>query len=327
MPKRVTDSHPLYRLVYFAPIFALFFVFSTFVFFYQKFLKCPAGNKCDLVNLKWVFQAIRPEFATAAEGYVDRVNWTLAGGLHLVVSVAALLVSSFIIYQMLDHLRAWERLLFILVTLFVAADLGLYVAINTAADVTSPAQMLLERTVARILPDINFYNRLFDALGSMVGITLAVASCTIIWRNTGVAPDERELRHHLRLLRGLLYAGAAALIIGVLRLATSLNWGGDFWTDDSAAGKEIAKLTTGIISSLGISYTLALACMYLPTVLVLSARARRLAKDESPDKQDEWLKNHGLTLSYLGYLPRLLALLGPILVGPIGTALSKLGSP
>ncbi|HEX9918828.1 MAG TPA: hypothetical protein VGA87_06660 [Pyrinomonadaceae bacterium] len=276
--------------------------------------------------MKWVFQAIRPEFATGAEGYVDRVHWTLAGGLHLVVSVAALLVSSFVIYRMLDHLGARERLLFIFIALFIAADIGLYVAIHTASDVSSPAQILLEQTVARVLPDINFYNRLFDALGTMVGITLAVASCTIIWRNTGVQPEERELRNHLRLLRGLLYAGAAALVIGVLRLAATLHWGGDFWTDNSPAGEEVSKLTTGIVSSLGISYTLALTSMYVPTVLVLSARARALAKNESPDKQEEWLKNHGLTLSYLGYLPRLLALLGPILVGPVGTALSKLGN-
>ncbi|MCA1566529.1 MAG: hypothetical protein LC803_12975 [Acidobacteria bacterium] len=324
MTSRITVSHPLSRLVYFAPLLTTSFVLFTFTTFYRSFLQCSPGYKCDLINLESVFQGIRPDFATSAEGYVLRVNWTLAGGLHLVVSLAALLVSGIIIYQALHHHGVRSRLMLILVTLFVAADIGLYVAILTASDVNSPAQMLLERTVAQVLPHINFYNRLFDALGMMVGATLAVAACTIIWRNTDEAQDEKELIRRSRLLRVLLYAGAAALIVGVFRLGASLNWGKDFWVAGSPAGKDASTLVTGIISSLGISYTLILGSVYVPTMIMLRARAEALAKVESPDEQEEWLKKHGLTLSYIAYVPRILAILGPIIAGPIGKFLSDL---
>ncbi|MDQ1612199.1 MAG: hypothetical protein QOG00_2130 [Pyrinomonadaceae bacterium] len=324
MSKRVIVNPPTPRALHLAPLLTTLFVFATFGIFYGKFLQCPDGSYQCLLSFKLLFRELRPEVATSAAGYIDRVTWTLAGGLHLVVSLAAMTVSCFIIYSALDRHRVRDRWLLIIVTLLVAANIGLCVAILTAADVSSPAQLMLERTAARVIPRINFYNRGFDALGLTVGITLAVAACTIIWRNPGETQDERELMRRQRLLRALLYAGAAALVIGVLRLGTAVGWGGSFWAANTPAGKEASSLITGIVSSLGISYTLALASMYLPAMLVLNARAQTLAETESPDRQEEWLKKNGLTLSLVGHLPRLLALLGPVLVGPVGELLSRL---
>jgi len=310
---------------YLAPLFITLFVLAIFPVFYATFLSCPsADEKCNLVNLKLIFADISPEVATSAVGYLDRVTWTLAGGLHLIVSLAAIAVSCLIIYHALNRHGVRERLGLICASLAVAANLGLIAAVLTSLDVSSPARLILERTAALAVPRIDFYNRFFEALGVTVGIMLAVAASTLIWRDTREMQDEEELKRRLRLLRALLYAGAAALIIGVLRLAAALNWGGDFWAAGSPAGKEAASLLNGILSSLGISYTLILVSMYLPTVLMLNARAQALAQAKAPEKSKEWLEKNGLTLSYLGYLPRLLALLGPILVGPLGQLLNKL---
>ncbi|HEX8457609.1 MAG TPA: hypothetical protein VF656_09945 [Pyrinomonadaceae bacterium] len=312
-------------LLYLTPLFATIVALSTFFGLYEKFLFCPEKNTpCDLVNLQSIFQDIRPETGTSVAGYLNRVTWTLAGGLHFLISLAAIVLSGVVIYHALNGRPLRIRLLRIFIMLVVSADAGLIAALLTSADVSSPAHLMLARTVARVIPDIDFYNRLFDALGLTVGMMLAFAACTLIWRKEGETQDERELKRRLHLLRGLLYAGAAALIIGVLRLAAALNWGGGFWAAGSASGREMSALINGIVSSLGISYTLILVSIYLPTVLILNGRAQTLAQAESPDEPKAWLEKRGLTLSFLGYLPRLLALLGPVLIGPIGQLINKL---
>ncbi|HEV2799978.1 MAG TPA: hypothetical protein VGW12_05765 [Pyrinomonadaceae bacterium] len=325
MPKQATVGSFTSCFLSLTPLLASIVAFFIYGLMYVNFLYCADNSpQCRLINLQSVFRDIRPETGMSVAGYLDRVTWTLAGGLHLLVSLAAILVSGLVIYHALNGYRARVRWMLILIALIVAADMGLITALLTAADASSPARLILARTVARVMIDIDFYNRLFDALGITVGMMLTFAACALIWRDKGETQGEAELKRRLRLLRALLYAGAAALIIGVLRLAAALNWGGGFWASGSASGREASALINGIISSLGISYTLILVSMYLPTVLILNARVESLAHAVAPENPKEWLDKRGLILSYRGYLPRLLALLGPVLIGPFGQLLNAL---
>src|SRR5262249_34956455 len=121
--------------------------------------------------------------------------------------------------------------------------------------------------------------------------------------------DGSELARRLRMLRYLLYLGAALLVIGVIRTSTTLNWARSFFPAESEVSKLTDPLIKGIVSSLGTYYTLIMAGIYLPPTLILLVRARELAKAVEPDKQKEWLSDRGLSLSFSQSLPRLLAIL------------------
>jgi hypothetical protein len=74
---------------------------------------------------------------------------------------------------------------------------------------------------------------------------------------------------------------------------------------------------------MGTVFTLFAAGVYLPAALLLRARVRKLALRQKPDDPERWLKSHGLMLSFPQYLPRVIALLGPLLAGPLGELLGK----
>jgi membrane protein DedA with SNARE-associated domain len=109
----------------------------------------------------------------------------------------------------------------------------------------------------------------------------------------------------------------------VLRLSAMLSWGQSFLAPDTATGKSVSTLVAGITSSLGVYFTLLMLGMYLPAALLLRERARRVAEGDDFEAREDWLKKHGLAISVADYIPRVLALLGPLLAGPIGELLKN----
>jgi hypothetical protein len=113
------------------------------------------------------------------------------------------------------------------------------------------------------------------------------------------------------------------LVIGVFRLSVMLNWGAGFFAPESAAAKTFASLNPSIVTLMGAYYTLILTAIYLPPAILLRYRARLLASAQPPEEQEDFLEKHGLTLSFTDYLPRILAILGPLMAGPIGDLLGR----
>jgi hypothetical protein len=56
--------------------------------------------------------------------------------------------------------------------------------------------------------------------------------------------------------------------------------------------------------------------MYFPAVLLLRARANELAELVEPQAPDTFLTQNGLTLSVSAWLPRIVAILSPLMAGP-----------
>jgi hypothetical protein len=133
--------------------------------------------------------------------------------------------------------------------------------------------------------------------------------------------DEKQVMHRVRLLRPVLYVGAATFVIAVLRLSATHAWGLSYLPPDSDLGKAVASLTTGIVGTMGTVYTLLIGGIYLPAAFILRARLRKIAATQ-PDPE-AWLASHGMGLSFFQFLPRVLALLGPLLAGPLGELLIR----
>lgn len=45
----------------------------------------------------------------------------------------------------------------------------------------------------------------------------------------------------------------------------------------------------------------------------------------TPPQREEWMREQGLSASFSHHLPRVAAILGPLLAGPLGDLLGRLG--
>ena len=92
---------------------------------------------------------------------------------------------------------------------------------------------------------------------------------------------------------------------------------------ESEIGKSVASLVSGIVASMGTVFTLLVAGIYVPAAILLRARIRKLAIREQPDDPDGWLETHKLTLKFSQSVRGVIALLGPLLAGPLGELIGK----
>jgi hypothetical protein len=127
---------------------------------------------------------------------------------------------------------------------------------------------------------------------------------------------ERRLRLNMKLLRLVLYLGAAVLITEIASAGALLNWPLTYLKSRSAD-----RLVSALITERAINYTVFLALLYVPAFLIFRDDAYRFARLRYPDKslaeQEEWLSSQGIGVSTWRYVPRVVAILGPLLSQPI----------
>ena len=213
----------------------------------------------------------------------------------------------------------------------------------------TPVMMdILKATIAQQgqfgIPIVFGTMNLINSLTYAAAFTLVFASCAILLPRPGVAetdirdedaaPNETEqaagealagtankfaaVSEQMKDLRIVLYFGTFLLIIGVLRMSAVTQWTLAFISQDAIDAAKSFYITLSSVT--GGFNSLILAAVYLPAAYILQRRAQLLAKELPlpPDKQEETLKSKGLTFSFRESLPRVLAILGPLLAGPIG---------
>ncbi len=181
---------------------------------------------------------------------------------------------------------------------------------------------LLEKTVKTDMGQIVEVANRVNSIGFAASFTLVLASCAILLPpNNHSSPDGlRELSKRMNYLRLVLYVGTLLLVVGVLLMRSIFHWSLAFIppTEDGV-DKIVESFTSSIVTAEAGFYTLILAGVYLPAALILQWRARSLQKlPEDVSEKDKVLQGYGLTFSFKESLPRLVAILGPFLVGPVG---------
>ena len=298
------------RIVYFLPLILPVVVVLTYFLFYQKFLFCTSDHPCSPFTSADILAGVSTSDQTRVAAYVARASWTLVNGMHFLACLCAIVTAGIVIYKALSEYDPKLRWTIVLLTVAAALDVAFGVSLLTLKDVLSPAQQLHRATIGQVLPSISKYNRIAEALSLTGALTLAVAACAILWRrDIDRELDDETVKKRMKLLRAVLYVGAATLVIAVLRLAATHAWAVSYLPPESDLGKAVATLTTGIIGSLGTSYTLVIAGIYLPAALILRSQLKEDANAKS--SIDGWL---ALT-------PRILALIAPLLAGPVGKLL------
>lgn len=255
-----------------------------------------------------------------------------------------------------------RALIFLCLFLGLSAVVGLFMA-PKAGPHDAPLLNVLAETVQRDVKNIVPIVRGTIGVSYAAAALFMWTTCAIVWppppvrrraapkpglisvtaedRSGGVAAERqrtqaRDIAERMRLLRVMLYFGTALLVIVSLRFSTELRWAADLlraWNPASpgpaadAALKPIEGYFSVITTTAAATNTLIMAAVYVPAALVLRGRAHRLAAEvtgEGPTPaREKWLQERGLAFSLAEHLPRVAALLAPLLAGPIGELIGK----
>lgn len=267
------------------------------------------------------------EDETRAAVYPARLMWMVIYAIGIITTLVALYTCAYVIWSSLRE-RFKRRARRRAVALAFAAGLATLAALLLlTGEKNMPVLVplidcVVQKDVAHALWVVAFGNALALALAAVA----LLASCATLWPVRKDAADAvAEIAARVRLLRLLLYVGMVALAVAILRLSATFGWALAALpsTEADHTAKLINIITNNVTSAEAASYTLLLAAIYVPAVLVLRRRARSLIpKDKKTTSAagDKWLEENGLniTASLKTLLPKLAAILAPLLVGAVG---------
>jgi hypothetical protein len=124
--------------------------------------------------------------------------------------------------------------------------------------------------------------------------------------------------------RAILYAGTFLLVTTVILKSSLFQWSLAFTSHEPQLNKVAMSFVSNLLSVEGGFYTLVLIAVYVPAAFVLQKRTAYLNELPIDDtERAKLLSQHRMTFSFTESLPRILAILGPVLAGPIGQFFSR----
>lgn len=170
--------------------------------------------------------------------------------------------------------------------------------------------------------------------GAMTATFIAVASISVLTRDSGEASISwQNLEARASRLRSVLYAGALGLVTFFLQLQAMFAIPEALLgTATNLASKPdvqvLKNLAEGLKIFWGSTLTLLLASIYVPAAVILRQRSLKLARQENPDglpaQIESWMRNRGLMESWTTQLAKALAILSPLLSGPLAALAANL---
>jgi hypothetical protein len=155
---------------------------------------------------------------------------------------------------------------------------------------------------------------LLDAIGVVATTLLAFAASVVLCSKDQTKSETTQVKNRMQCLLLILYAGAALLVIEILRLSAVLHWSMSYLqplNEEKEAlhlYENLSSVISDVITVMGSLYTLLLAALYVPAAIILNGQS-------TSKKVDLPVSTH---------LLRLAAILGPLLAGPVGELLSRL---
>lgn len=167
-------------------------------------------------------------------------------------------------------------------------------------------------------------------LASLCGIVIYAASQEtkhITDPESDLDRIEQRLLLYMKLLRLSLYLGAAVLVTEILNVSALLHWPLAYLDTKNTAYGSVDNLVSALIAERAVNYTGFLALLYIPSFLIFKEDAYRVACHKLPDKsladREAWLKEQGISFSVWEYLPRAIAILGPLLSTPVSELMRR----
>lgn len=267
-----------------------------------------------------------------------RFVWAFFAGMSALLSLASFVTAALLVRAAprMGRLGARGRTL---LTLAPSAAMALLL-LSRPEGPLSILHPLLQGTVAADpqlgMPSIPAAMNVLNALSLGSALALAISGWLLVQPDRPQAaptplPPAVELARRLdglqataTLLRVILYVTTAALVVGVLRLSATLSWVEAFLTPGDAA--IFAGFGTTVTAMVGAHYSLTLAGLYLPAAYIIRERARGvIASAPVPEAmREKAYARPEFSVALSSVLPRIVALLGPLLAGPVGEFLKGL---
>jgi hypothetical protein len=163
---------------------------------------------------------------------------------------------------------------------------------------------------------------------ALLMVALLVSTTLLQTPKPDTVPDKaylRGLEQSFGRLKVAIYLGAGLLVATVAEVSTQFGWALSFLGD--ATGSEAAKKALGdygdlVSSNIGIGFTLLLAALYFPAIVILRYRGRTRywqgRTDGDLQGESNFLAQHGLSINISHAYVQFLALLAPAAAGAFG---------
>ncbi|MCQ8116170.1 hypothetical protein [Methylomonas rosea] len=172
---------------------------------------------------------------------------------------------------------------------------------------------------------------LVNVLAAIAPIFVMLAGCSLLTElsHSKTTDPRRFLRRRMTQLKTLTDLGSALLVAGALHMLVWLRWPIAF-TADPAIQKALGEWALSVTLYCGTAYSLMIAAFYIPCSWALTIKAEGSLQQALPDWSEselaDWLDKFGFSSAPIRQLPQIVATLAPMLAGPIGSAISSLGS-
>ncbi|MDD3581869.1 MAG: hypothetical protein PHW74_12715 [Desulfobacca sp.] len=170
-----------------------------------------------------------------------------------------------------------------------------------------------------------------NVLTSMVASLALVTGCCLLSETPELKKSDVYLAvNQMRQLKMFIGMVSTLLVTGVLHMVAWLHWPSALVLNKPLAN-HVISFSESMALYWGATFSLLIATFYIPAAWSISKRAAALIAAAPEQTQglesQEWLKKHSLSLNPLEQLPELIAMLAPLLVGPIGAAITRLSGP
>jgi hypothetical protein len=338
----------------FIPVGFLFLLLSFFYVSMTSYIQCGSNNCTSLIdNLRKVYLTEEPNTSDAqtkenaetkkqeefknqeltALRFSGRAMFIFLANLYFLVCLIAAGFSLYIIYNSLKEsvFFAWKKdvLYAAAITLAVAAcTLLAAVLLYKNSDLyLTVFQFLLERGITKDLPQAEWLLRFVNSFGFAVCVMLYLTTTAVLFSPIKRSNPEGlvEASQKMKYLRTILYLGTLILVIGMLLIRAVHQWALAYMPRSEAAIKTAETFFSNLLAMDGGFFTMLLAAAYLPSAFIVRWQAEQINNlpTADTDKEKELQKYH-LTFSFTESLPKIIAILGPILAGPIGELFTKL---
>ena len=260
--------------------------------------------------------------------YSGRITWGFLMVTYMLVSLAAIIFASGLIYKIFaDWGKRSFRWALAAPALSAAFGFTLYQCKQFYMPILEAVlNVTVKLEVEHIVAVMNGVN----STGLAAAFALVLASCAILLPSRSNSSNDglRQLSKRMNYLRSVLYVGTLVLVVGVLLMKSIFQWSLAFIRqpgDGDAVEKIVEGFTSSIVAADAGFYTLLLAAVYLPAAFILQWRARSLkGLPKERSERDKVLHGHGLTFSFKESFPRIVAILGPFLAGPVSELIKNI---
>ena len=315
----------------FVPLLVLLVVYGLYYRTYLEFVESSPSKVLFSTGLKPAEVSILDNTVTGEDAatlnndaYAARTLWSGIFYMHICISLAVMAIG---FYALREATWGYPSLLFrSIVVLFIVYIFG-QIFIFSKTGSYQVIQQLLSKTIASAqyssFPNVVDFVVFLDKIGFLVASLLVItAGLTLLKPTSETLPTEKYLANQMSLLRLILYAGTGVFISTIFMWSFTLRWALVYiYPTEGLYYESVVSVANSQVIVRGIYFSILLSATYLPTAAIQYWRASRIVQQAIPDaipaEQANWLKEKGIGISPAEFLPRLAAILGPIMAGSI----------